>query len=64
MIVGFGVFFDEVEKTPNPTAKLWHAAPCVFAVRKQHTIQVKPVEGPGAAPQRKKALASCAWAED
>jgi len=38
-------FFDEVEKPTNPTAKLWHAAACVFSVRKQHTKQVIPVEG-------------------
>jgi hypothetical protein len=41
---GVWCFFHEVEKTPDPTVKLWHAAACIFAVRKQHTKQVTPVE--------------------
>jgi hypothetical protein len=30
ILVGLVVFFDFVEKTTNPTTKLWHALACVF----------------------------------
>jgi hypothetical protein len=44
ILVGSGVFLDFVEKNTRPHCKAVARAACVFAVRNQHTKQVKPGE--------------------